>query len=377
MADGITAVVYNVTKELAKRGHEVAVFTSDMLDLHGNKSLRSGHSVVNGVNVYYSKSVWRSKTFIATPGVFSLLSKKLSNYDVIHIHDCRSFQGVVAYLFAKAKHVPYVFQPHGSYLPLLAGSQFTTAVKIALDKLVGSGIIRNASKIIGLSQVEAAQYRSIGIPDENIAFLPNGLDLLEYCDLPSRGSFRKKFNISENTKIILYLGRIHKTKGIDLLINAYAYLVKTLKCTDVMLIVAGPDDGCLSELKSLAHSLGVSDSVLFTGFVNGEDKLCGLVDADAFVTPSFFGFPMTFLEACITGTPIVTTTLGDRLDWIDGKVGYVTSPKKIDLANALHRLISDDTLRAEFSGNGQKLVRAEFSLEAVVDKLEKVYAEVT
>lgn len=68
------------------------------------------------------------------------------------------------------------------------------------------------------------------------------------------------------------------------------------------LVIAGPDDGYLAEAKSLCDSLSISDSVLFTGFISGEDKLKALVDSDVFITPSFLGFLVTFLEACATGT---------------------------------------------------------------------------
>lgn len=376
VADGITNVVYNVTQELAKRGHEVAVYTSDMLDLHGNASLKTGKQVINGVTVYYLRSLWRHKASIVTPSIIPLLSKRLSDFDIIHIHDCRSFQGIFAYLFAKAKKVPYVFQPHGSYLSSLSDSSSKLVAKIALDKLVSGEIMQNASKVIALSQVEAEEYKCAGVPAEKIAIVPNGIDLTEYSDLPPKGSFKKKFNIQENTKIIIYLGRIHRTKGIDFLIKAYAYMIKTMKCENTLLVIAGPDDGYLAEAKSLVDSLGTSDLVLFTGFINRRDKLSALVDADLFVTPSFYGFPMTFLEACGAGTPIVTTTLGDRLDWIDNQVGYVTSPVKSDLAKVLYGLLTDDDLREKFSINCRKIVNSEFSIGVVVDKLEQVYEEV-
>ena len=87
VADGITNVVYNVPQELAKKGHEVAVYTSDMLDLHGNASLKTKKQVINGVIVYYLRSLLRHKTFIVTPSIIPLLSKRLSNFDIIHIHD--------------------------------------------------------------------------------------------------------------------------------------------------------------------------------------------------------------------------------------------------------------------------------------------------
>lgn len=379
VADGITNVVFNVTKELARRGHEVSVYTSDMLDLHGNNSLSAGHLDVNGVNVYYLHSVWRSKTFIFTPSIFSLLLRNLESFDVIHIHDCRSFQGISTYLFARMKHVPYVFQPHGSYLPLENVSDFSgrKIAKLVLDESVSNRILRDASKIIALSDVEAEKYRLGGVPDEKIAVIPNGIDLVDYMHLPPKGSFKKKFNIQQDNKIILYLGRIHKSKGLDFLINAYVHMIKTMKNNNTTLVIAGPDDGYLAEAKSLVNSSGTSDSIIFTGFIDNEDRLEALVDSSLFVTPSFYGFPMTFLEACAVGTPIITTTLGDKLEWMNGNVGYVTPPTCNEVAKAAHRIISDVELAEKFSRNCKKFVGSIFSLRKVVNQLEQVYKEVT
>jgi len=115
---------------------------------------------------------------------------------------------------------------------------------------------------------------------------------------------------------------------------------------------------------------------VFTGFISSEDKLMALVDADVFVTPSFYGFPMTFLESCAVGTPIVTTSLGDTLEWIDGNIGYVTRPTPRDLAEAIYRITSDDELRRKFSRNCIKVMISNFSLEKVIERLEKLYGEV-
>jgi glycosyltransferase involved in cell wall biosynthesis len=115
---------------------------------------------------------------------------------------------------------------------------------------------------------------------------------------------------------------------------------------------------------------------MFTGFVSSEDKLKALADAEVFVTPSFYGFPVTFLEACAVGTPIVTTSLGDTLEWINGKVGYVVQPKTEYLARAICRIIIDEKLRERLSRNSQNMVKTVFSIEKVVDKLEQLYNEV-
>jgi glycosyltransferase involved in cell wall biosynthesis len=249
-------------------------------------------------------------------------------------------------------------------------------LKLYLDKLVSSKIVKNASKIIALSSFEAEQYKRMGVPEEKIAIIPNGIDLSEYAELPPKGSFKKKFNIPEDKKIILYLGRIHKAKGIGLLIRAYAHLKNEMKDGNTILVIAGPDDEYLSEARNLANSLGLYNSVMFTGFISNEDKLKALVDTEVFVTPSFYGFPMTFLEACAVGTPIVTTSLGDTLEWIDRNVGYVAQPTPRDLAEAINKIISDEELHKKFSQKCIEIVKSEFSIEKVVEKIEKVYEEV-
>jgi len=375
IADGITNVVYNVTKELARRGHQVTVFTSNLADLHTTTMLPTGHYIVNGVSVFYFRSLWRYKTFMFTPSIINGL-RNLDNFDIIHIHDARSFQGICTYLLDKIKQVPYVFQPHGSFLSSIPEPYNLRMLKIYLDKLVSSKIVRNASKIIALSSFEANQYKHIGIPEEKIAIIPNGIDLSEYAELPPKGSFKKKFNIPEDRKIILYLGRIHKTKGIDFLIRAYAHLKNEMKYKDAILVIAGPNDGYLGEARTLANSLGLYNSVMFTGFISNEDKLKALVDAEVFVTPSFYGFPMTFLEACAVGTPMVTTSLGDTLEWMDGNLGYVAQSTPSDLAGTIYKIISDAELHRRFSKNCIEIVKSEFSIEKIMKKLMKIYEEV-
>ena len=132
----------------------------------------------------------------------------------------------------------------------------------------------------------------------------------------------------------------------------------------------------LQRTRILAYTLGMPNSVIFTGFMGNEDKLKASVGADIFITPSFYGFPTTLLEACAVETPLVTTSLGDMLEWMERNVGYVAQPTPSNLAEAIYRIISDDELRRKFSRNCVKVVRSDFSLEKVVERLEKVYEEV-
>jgi glycosyltransferase involved in cell wall biosynthesis len=188
--------------------------------------------------------------------------------------------------------------------------------------------------------------------------------------------FKRKYGIDQNERIVLYLGRIHKTKGIDLLIKAFAFLLNEFRVRDVVLVIAGPDDGYFETASRLVNSLELEDNVLFTGFISRIDKMASLVDADIFVTPAFLGFPITFLESCATGTPILTTSMQDYLDWIDGQVGYVTKPEVRDLASAMCKVLSDKTLKETLSKTCLQFVKDRFSSSKVAERLEQIYESV-
>jgi len=371
---GPVKAAYQISRELIKRGHEVVVYTTNAKDF-GSRLETDSSNIIEGMRVHRFRIlsltlVKKLKLFI-TPQLALFARKEVKYFDIIHLHEYRTFQNIVIYHYTRRYDVPYVLQAHGS-IPRIGKKE----LKWIYDIFFGYRLLRDASKVIALSRVEAEQYRCMGVPEEKIAIIPNGIDLSEYAELPPKGAFKKKFNIPEDRKIILYLGRIHKTKGIDLLVRAYAHLKNEMKCKDAVLVIAGPDDGYLNDAKALANSLGLYNSVMFTGFISSEDKLMALVDAEVFVTPSFYGSPITFLEACAVGTPIVTTSLGDMLEWIDGNVGYVAQPTPRDIAEAIYRIVSDNELRRKFSKNCVEIVKSKFSIEKVVERLEEVYEKI-
>jgi len=242
-----------------------------------------------------------------------ILSEIVKYVDVVHMHDYPSSLNIYAARYARKYDVPYVVQAHGS-LPRIMAKQ---RLKWIYDVFFGYRLLRDASRVIALSQMEACQYRGMGVPDEKIAVIPNGIDLSEYSDLPPKGSFKKKFSIDDDEKIVLYLGRIHKRKGLDLLAEAFSIVSKEME--DARLVLVGPDDSYAATFSRLISDIGIEEKVLLTSFVEKKDKLAALVDSDVFVTPRFYGFPVTFLEACLAGCPIVTTS--DKLDWIHKNVG--------------------------------------------------------
>ena len=356
---GASFVAYQISKGLAKR-HEVSIFTTNMSNNRRFVRVDRLPIYFDGVEFWLFKNIrlGPSSNFYFAPEFLKTVKNMIKYYDVVHLHEFRHYMSIITYYYAKKYDIPLILQAHGQ-LPRFLGKGL---LKTFFDIIVGYKILKNAAKVIALNDTERIYYKQMGVAEDKIEVLPNGLDLSKYKELPPKGAFKRILNIRDGEKIILYLGRLHRTKKIDLLVEAFYYIVRRLRGNDenLLLVIAGPDDGVLSELESLVQKLGISDRVLFTGYLDEKTKLKALVDADVFVTPSFYGFPMTFLESCLTGTPIVTTTLGDYLNWIHNNVGFVSSPTARSLANAIYKLLSDDELRDRFSKKCRELIEKEF-----------------
>ena len=358
---GSVTAPYNLSKHLAKRGHEVTVFTTDFeFDEEYAKSL-------DAVRVVPFHCIANMSLMLISPTMKRQLKKEIKDFDVIHMHNFRSYQNVLVHHHAKKYGIPYILQAHGSVLPFFQKQR----LKKLYDLVWGYRILKDASKVIALTKMEAEQYKKMGVDEDKIEIVSNGIDLSEYENLPERGGFRKKYLISDDEKIILYLGRIHKIKGVDLLVKAFADLIKELD--DVRLVIAGPDDGFLSTLKGQIEDLKIGDRILFTGPLYGMDKLEAYVDADVYVLPSVYEtFPVTVLEACACGTPVIVTDRCGIADVVE-KVGCVVEYDKEQLRDAIIKNLSNAEVRNRFGENGRKLVKEEFNWDKIVKKLENVY----
>lgn len=355
---GEVNVCLNISKKLAEK-HKVTIITTDF-------EIDNNYQNITNVEIITFPYFINLNFFLISPLMKKWLSQHIKEFDIVHLHAFRSFQNVIVYHYARKHKIPYIIQAHGS-LPLLQ-KHF---LKKIFDKLWGEQILKNAEKVIALNETEAGKYRKLGVKKDRIEIIPNGIDLKEYEKLPTKGKFREKYNIKPEEKIILYLGRLHKTKGIGLLLNAYSELQKELEQTK--LVIVGPDDGFLTELKNLSKNLKISDTTIFTGPLYEKEKLEAYIDADVFVTPKFSGLPITFLESMACGTPIITTTKGDQLDWIDKNVGYVVEYDKTELKKAITKIINNKKLKTKYHKKGQNLIKTKYNWETISAIVKETY----
>lgn len=361
---GSSEVPYQLSKELAKRGHQVTIYTSDYkLSEEWSKSAQELQTNVSSFRTWLNCA-----NLLVTPGIFKRARKETRHFDVVHMHNYRTFQNIVVHYYATKYGIPYVLQAHGS-LPKIMAKQ---RLKQVYDNIWGYRLLKDAARVIAVTEMEAEQYKSMGVSKDGIEIVPNGIDLSKFENLPPGGEFRKKWGIDDSQRIVLYLGRIHKIKGLDLLANAFADLTKELG--GVSLVIVGPDDGYLSALKRLVKELEIEEKVLFTGPLYGQEKLEAYIDTDVFVNPGadeIFG--LVFLEACACGTPVICSTGCGIADIIDGQVGIAVPYDKEQLRHALLRILENDKLRREFGKKGKLLVRERFNWEKIVERVENIY----
>lgn len=371
---GPAKVVYGISKELVKNGHDVTVFTTDVFDANSRYKCKKNPILMEGIKVYYFKNVNNAlahQNFPIAPQMVHKLHKDIKTYDIVHLHEHRSFQAVISHYFAMKYNIPYILQTHGAVLEILEKK----SLKRFYDILFGYHIIKDAKRLIALTSTESEQYKTLKIEENKIAIIPNAVDLLEYQQLPQKGIFRKTYHIHDNEKIVLYLGRIHKIKGIDLLVEAFADLIKVLE--NIKLIIVGPDGGFLSKVQKQIRKLGISDNIIFTGPLYDYNKLVAYQDADVYVLTSYFeAFPLTVLEACACGTPVVITEQCNIGDFIRNQAGFVIGCNPIMLKNQLYTLLVNDKLREQFGMQARELIKTQFTWKTIVHQFEDIYSEV-
>src|SRR5712691_3921972 len=292
---GIPPAVQRMTEGLAATGSRVTVLCSDwgspvQLDRVKVLRMRSDFS--------------RLASFFNTPLTLRMISvddKLPRDIDVIHLHGFWTFQNVVGYLLARKRNLPYVLQPHGS----LGAPLDRPISKPIFLQAFGRRLIRNAAACIALEDSEATAYRRLGVEERRIKIIPNpseppapsGAGELPAGALLSRTS---------ESQTVGFIGRLNRTKRLDLLIAAIAILKK--RGEKVRCLIAGPDGGAERSLRRLVAKHGLQDRVTFLGVLSEDRKWQFLKGLGALVIPAFTGFPVTIVEALKTGTPTVVTS---------------------------------------------------------------------
>ena len=377
---GTPRVVFELCRELVKKGHNVTVYTTDVFDK--DKRVEQSDveidglalSEVEGIKIKYFKNISNSLAFnqkvFISPAISKALKENLKQFDMVHLHEFRTLQNAAAYKYLTKYKIPYILSAHGSVLRLM-GKEF---LKMLFDKSIGFKILKSAKRVIAVSNIEVEQYIKMGVERDRISLIPNGINISEFENADKvKGNFRRAYKLSDK-KILLFIGRLNAIKGIDFLLNTFAILTKDIK--DTILVIAGPDDGYKSEIESRINLLKINDKVLLIDGLYGEDKISAMKDADMFIYPSRHEiFGIAPLEALMCGTPVIVTENCGCADFLrEANGGIVVKYQDISgLLDSIQNILDKKEEAKKLASNGMELVQRQFNWNEITKDMIKLY----
>jgi len=343
----------DLSEHLAKKGHQVEVFTSD-IDCPKNKQLKS----TKNLKIHYLPA----REFAHTPIIPSLFSKLMNipKDSIIDINAGIALSPEIGLLISKLRSIPYIV--HFRADPPISGSWgflLKTYKKLFLSK-----VLKNANRIIALNKDYKNLISKRYILSKNkIIVIPNATDF--------RIIKENKLRIRK-LKCLLFVGRFTSEKNITSIIEA----LSLLKNKDLRFFLAG-DGEDKQKLITLIKELGLKKQVIFLGELNRKKLYKEYLKSDLVILPSKVEcFSSVLLEAMATGVPIIASDIpGTRSVIKDNYNGILVEPTPEKIAEAIDKLIKNPKLREKLARNGLKEVK-KYSWDKIVEQTEKVYEEV-
>ncbi len=351
--------VRRLCESLVQAGVEIDVATTDA-DGPGDLDVPTDRwTDLDGVRVRYFHR-WPRVDFAFSPPLARFLAKETRSYDLVHVVGTFSFPSLAAAAAARGAGVPYVVSTRGSIQPWsLAQKRWK---KLPYWTLFERRNLEHAAAIHATAAAEADAIRAL-FPNARVFVSPNGVETVA----PPK--------VERNPRQVVFLGRIHKVKGFDVLIPALARVAEALP--GVQAIVAGPDDeGEWPRVEKLLEGARPRPEVRYVGAVTGDDKWRLLASSGVFVLPSHTeNFGVAVAEALACGTPVVVSR---NCPWRlveEHGAGYWVENTPENVAKALLAILRDPALASRMGAAGIELARA-YSWQGLGRKMAEWYREV-
>ena len=209
--------------------------------------------------------------------------------------------------------------------------------------------------------------------EAKVCFVPNGVDLAPFESLPSPEELEIAHPELKDKFVLLFYGRLHVKKGLDLLAQALGRISRTRR--DLHLVLAGNDDGALAPFLKQCDELDLASRVTVLGHVSGEAARRVWARADAFLLPSYSeGFSMAILEALAARRPVLATTACHFPELAEQEAGVIVEPTADLVTEGLSRLLEMSAEeRSAMAARGRKLVEARYTWDRQAARLADVY----
>ncbi|MEU0055765.1 glycosyltransferase [Streptomyces sp. NPDC006334] len=379
-AGGQNVYVARLAAQLARRGHEVLVYTR-----RDDPGLPERVTTADGVKVVHVPAgppapIPKDELLPYIPEFGAWLAREWAADppDVVHAHFWMS--GMAALAGARELGVPVVQTYHalGTVKKRHQGAADTSPPqRVAIETAVG----RECSGIIATCQDEVTELVAMGLRRDRISVVPCGVDPELFA--PVAGARRRPASAPRR---LLSVGRLVPRKGFDRAIRALAGI------PDAELLVAGGPEAALlgaepeaERLRAVAEECGVADRVTLLGGVGPARMPRLMSEADLVLSlPRYEPFGIVPVEAMACCAPVVATAVGGQLDTIvDDLTGVHVAPESPDgghdrdLVDTVNRLLDDPERLARYGAAGRRRVLARYTWDRVADGVSRVYGAVS
>ena len=370
---GIAEWALGIARELPKIGYQTSVYATNRKDrdltVHKDESFscvtmygRNWHEFHKWYSMYY---MWK------------ILNK---NPETIFIATTWGMAKSYSYLKKKYPLSKMIVVAHGLEVTRLKEGKELTAFK---------NVVNDSDLILCVSKYTKNEIidRVDGIETNHIKFLPNGVDINRFFPVENTSGFLNRYNIPENSNIILTLARIIRRKGHDTVIKCLPSLIK--KFPNIQYVIAGPHrkkDTYLDELKLLAKELSVENHIVFVDYIPDSDlnEIYSRSQVYVMVSRTYNdigdseGFGITFLEANACGCPVIGSTEGGIPDAVENnKNGLLVPADDIkSLTKAIEKFLEDQSFRRKIIDQGIERVNNDFTWEKLTIKMVKYLSDI-
>ena len=364
---GVATSVLALSRGLARRGHKIDIVVLDEASAPWIQDVDlSVHALGSGLTSYrYSRAL------------LPWLRKHGGEYDRVVVNGIWQYLSLAAWRRYAGSSIPYYVFPHGMLDPWFKETFPLKHLKKWLYwPWAEYRVLRDAAGVIFSSEEERLQARkSFRLYRAREKVSPLGVEASPI--LPNaKSEFLSRYSQLQNTRNLLFLGRLHPKKGCDILLDAFARLSSR---ESTSLILAGPDQiGWEKDLRRQVESLNLTDRVVFTGMLQGNMKQGAFANADAFVLPSHQeNFGISVVEALAAGVPVLISNRVNIWREIDAdRAGYIESDDLAGTTRLLQRWIDTPPAERETIRQSARHCFAQrFEIDRAVDSLLRILNE--
>ena len=362
--------IHGLCRALRGLGADVRVFTTDANGGGALPAAVTSAGEYDGVPVTYFARTWPRRLIGSRP-LDVALREALPTVDVLHVHGLWNRVVWSATREARRAGVPYVLSPRGMLeAAALAHHGWR---KRAAHAILERRTIHGAAVVHATSEREAESVRHWR-PDARVVLIPNGIDVdlsRTSAHTPAPTFSRADLGLPVEAPLVLFLGRLHPIKRVDLLVDAFTHL-KT-RHPGAALVIAGPDE---FELRaSLTTRAGAAaGSIVWMGPVDAEQRDSLLRHASALVSCSDSeSFGMSVLEAMAAAVPVVVTKTCGWPDVQTHRAGFIVDQRADAIAGALAAILEDPQAAVAMGTRACDLTRSTYRWEAIATTFMREY----